>query len=82
MTHPACFPDAASYAVWATPVRGMKFSREHGYCADCTPQYQKLMLQQGRCEYPGVTFRPYFGDVTGCRSPDEVRAAKNSKRKS
>lgn len=49
---PDCFPTRTQYLVWHRLARDLKIS----YCTDCTPEYQKQMLEAGRCRYPGTTF--------------------------
>lgn len=48
----------------------------NSYCADCTEEYQSLMIRQRQCAYPSVTFkRDADGFVEGDRKLEDKRAA-------
>lgn len=59
MKMPACWDTLGNWAEWnklnqlagSAPGKAL----DH-YCADCTPGYQALMVQQNKCAYPTVTF--------------------------
>jgi hypothetical protein len=38
-----------------------------GYCADCTPEYQRRMCHEHRCLHPETTFRIRHGGIVGVR---------------
>ena len=55
-TWPDCFDNRASYEEW------LRFAHEShsgkiNVCRDCTPEHLASMVEAGRCDYPGVTFR-------------------------
>jgi hypothetical protein len=34
----------------------------YGFCTDCTPQYQKKMIADNRCKFPGIKFRVVYDE--------------------
>jgi hypothetical protein len=54
---PRCFESNEQFKLWMAKARESKAPPEHGYCFDCTQEYQYKMILDGRCEYPGTTFK-------------------------
>jgi hypothetical protein len=53
-------------------VKGLYFFNRSGFCAECTPQYQRLACGVGRCQYPTVTF--YYDEdesLSGLRAAED-----------
>ena len=59
--YPVCFNSAVEYGLWVQTARQSPPTPGHGYCEDCTEEYQSKMLQQKRCKYPDTIFRPDGG---------------------
>jgi hypothetical protein len=55
--YPICFNSGAEYGLWVQTARHSPPTPGHGYCEDCTKEYQAKMLQQDRCKYPDTVFR-------------------------
>lgn len=58
MTHcgiPQCFSSQRQFDLWTAAAKGSDFTGS-GYCADCAVDYQRRMLAQQRCAYPGTRF--------------------------
>lgn len=53
---PACCSDPVEAAEWAVAAKKVTQKSRYGFCEDCTPYFQLRMIQQGRCENPGVQF--------------------------
>jgi hypothetical protein len=51
---PACFDSPEQYHAWKEMARMAPVKL--GPCADCTPDYQRQMIQQKRCENVHVQF--------------------------
>lgn len=34
----------------------LAFTTTHGWCTDCTPEYKKKMMAEGRCDFVGTKF--------------------------
>lgn len=65
---PTCFEDTLQ---WRTYQKFWKLSKGTGfinYCLDCTPEYQKKMVEQNRCAYPKTTFIIKDNELLGMRS--------------
>jgi len=54
--YPACFDGADQYREWRAETRHSS-PGANGYCADCSPKDQALMIREGRCAWPGTTFQ-------------------------
>ena len=54
MTFPACFDSQAQYDSWREAANVCR--PRHGYCEDCTPEYQARMIETFRCKYPNTVF--------------------------
>ena len=52
-----CFPSRLEYLDWVHTARMHPPAPGHEYCEDCTFEYQSEMIRQGRCQYPGTTFK-------------------------
>jgi hypothetical protein len=61
---PAC-TDRKTYVLWIDAARMVHPPHDTGFCADCTPEYQKQMKEEGRCENPEVFFVEEDGMVEG-----------------
>lgn len=47
----------------------------HGFCADCTPEYKKEMIQAHKCSFPNTRFvTDEDGMVSGRRSEDDLKS--------
>lgn len=46
---PPCFPDAASYELWAQDARRVR-NESAVPCDDCTHAYREAMQRDGRCD--------------------------------
>jgi len=72
MNTPACFDSHAQFVRWeraAARAGDAPALRRSGVCVDCTPEYQQRMKDEGRCEYPDVTFAlDNDGQLCGSRS--------------
>ena len=69
---PKCFASRGQFQEWTLAARRSDPGGS-GYCADCTAQYQRQMIDQDRCAYPGTTFRVGSeGGVDG-RRPEHER---------
>jgi len=55
--YPVCFNSAVEYGLWVQTARQSPPTPGHGYCEDCTKEYQAKMLEQDRCKYPDTVFR-------------------------
>jgi hypothetical protein len=55
--YPVCFNSGTEYGLWVQSARQAPPTPGHGYCEDCTPEYQAQMLEQDRCKYPDTIFR-------------------------
>jgi len=71
---PLCFSSAAQYRIWKASAQRVK-PGDSKYCADCTSEYQRDMILQRRCAYPGTTFHTAAdgfldGVRPGCRLPN------------
>lgn len=77
--YPLCFQSKIQYRRWQAAARAVTVSGPaetlSGYCADCTPDYQRQMVYEGRCAYPATTFEMVDGDWEGQRSLPDKRAA-------
>ena len=56
---PDCFPSRLSYLDWVHTARMHPPAPGHESCEDCTFEYQSQMIRQGRCQYPGTTFKQW-----------------------
>jgi hypothetical protein len=61
------------YRVWKSMASRIRAGAS-GYCEDCTPEFQQLRIEQGRCLHPGTTFHCgsdgfVDGVRPGCRLP-------------
>lgn len=54
MTSPACFESQSQYDAWREAANVCR--PRHGYCEDCTPEYQARMIETSRCKYPNTVF--------------------------
>lgn len=73
--YPACFNSMQQYTGWQHYARVTKDTRLDGYCADCTPEYQREMKKATRCRFPDTTFGlDQDGMVAGQRSVEAKRA--------
>jgi len=64
---PKCFSSREQYSLWVNAAR-LNSPGASGYCADCTPEYQREMIEQCRCECPDTTFHiDEDGFVAGVR---------------
>ena len=50
---PACANSEAEYLAWKRMAR-LALPGKHGFCVDCTIEYQSKMIRARRCENPGV----------------------------
>lgn len=55
---PACFENQKQWAEW----RKLAARAPAHFCEDCTPEYHRLMMLEGRCEHPEVAFIPSRDD--------------------
>jgi hypothetical protein len=54
---PACTTEK-QYELWKESAGyGGRGLPQSGFCTDCTPEYQREMVSQGRCEHPTISFR-------------------------
>ena len=53
---------AATYKEWKALARGAMVA---GFCTDCTGEYKRKMMAQGRCENPTVKFKFEEDFITG-----------------
>lgn len=53
---PRCFDSKEQYVAWVACARASHPKPGHSYCEDCTPKYQKQMIEERRCKFPGTTF--------------------------
>ncbi len=44
-----------------------KLSPRFNFCVDCTPAYRDRMKAQGRCKFPGTTFKTVENIIVGER---------------
>jgi hypothetical protein len=70
---PPCFSSMRQYRVWKSMASRIRAGAS-GYCEDCTPEFQQLRIEQGRCLHPGTTFHCgsdgfVDGVRPGCRLP-------------
>lgn len=57
MDYPACFGTESRYAAWLKKWEHRWTRRSpSGFCHDCTPEYQREMVDAGRCAFPNVVF--------------------------
>jgi hypothetical protein len=63
---PACFDSFEQFELW---MEAAKFDRpgKSGYCEDCTPEYQREMIEQQRCAFRGTKFFNIDGIIVGVR---------------
>lgn len=54
---PMC-TDAQTYDEWRDAARKSP-PGEAGFCTDCTPDYQQMMIANNRCDHPWVKFKLY-----------------------
>lgn len=54
--YPLCFDSKRQFVEWKATARLYPPPDGLSVCADCTPEYQKLMFKQCRCENPQVEF--------------------------
>lgn len=52
---PMCANSASEYRIWKEAAR-QSSGIPAGFCTDCTPEYQKKMIAEKRCENPQVVF--------------------------
>ena len=45
------------YREWREAARNSPPSMSAWFCTDCTPAYQKKMLEQGKCARPDIKFK-------------------------
>ena len=70
---PPCFSSMAQYRSWKAMAARIRAGAS-AYCEDCTPDFQRLRIGQGRCLHPGTTFHRgadgfIDGVRPGCRLP-------------
>lgn len=55
---PLCFKSRRDYEGWHEQAWKVAFKEPAplAHCEDCTPEYQRRMLDQGRCSNPGAHF--------------------------
>jgi hypothetical protein len=71
---PECFPNATVFGRWREMARSQNAVGENGYCTDCTPEYQAVMRETGRCRYPKTTFHiDSDGFIYGRRAVEDRR---------
>lgn len=61
---PMC-TDRKTFMLWRDAARMVHPPHDTGFCADCTPEYQKQMKAEGRCENPEIFFVEEEGMVEG-----------------
>jgi len=59
---PLCFDSHAQYRQWRTLADVCSTQEKwavlkHGFCVDCTPEYQQEMLGAKRCQHPETIFQ-------------------------
>lgn len=69
MTFPACFESQSQYDAWREAANVCR--PRHGYCEDCTPEYQSRMLWESRCKYPRTEFVFHTARATAY-TPEQV----------
>ena len=52
---PRCFNSRRQYDLWMESARIVKPAGS-SYCTDCSLEYQRLMIAQGRCAHPATMF--------------------------
>jgi hypothetical protein len=52
---PKCADSEIQYKEWFWFARHAP--AQHGFCTDCTPEYQAQMIREYRCENPAVFFK-------------------------
>lgn len=52
---PGCATEQ-QYNLWKEAARQSMPPPKVGFCSDCTPEYQKEMIAQRRCENPDIQF--------------------------
>lgn len=53
---PPCFSSDQQYDLWREAARACWPAGGSGYCADCTPEYQSVMIAHHRCAHAGTRF--------------------------
>lgn len=76
---PWCFASRRQYALWREAAR-WRDPGASGYCADCTPGYQRRMIAENRCAYPDTTFRFDADGLIEGRRPKGARNRKSQGR--
>ena len=55
---PSCFDSDQQWKMWREAARACAKNEVGvtGFCTDCTPEYQKQMVLEKRCEHPETEF--------------------------
>ena len=68
---PLCFDSRRQFDLWSAAARRSP-PGSSSYCTDCSLKYQRQMITEGRCAYPGTRFCKDGGLIEG-RRPEEER---------
>lgn len=71
MSVPRCFASRRQYELWLEAARAVP-PGSSGYCADCTPEYQRQMIAARRCAYPTTSFQADADGYVEGRRPAEA----------
>lgn len=63
---PACFDSQAQWDLYRVPAV-VSAPKNWNYCQDCTAERRDEMHAQGRCKFPGTTFKIINGIIRGFR---------------
>lgn len=72
---PRCWSIVADWVEWKrlAQLSLERRLRKPTYCIDCTPEFQKKMIEAGRCEHHRVKFVPKFHKTAGVTTYEGVR---------
>lgn len=73
MLKPACFKTQAQFDLWRELAGEQLWgNRRNDFCVDCTPEYQREMIQAHKCAHPAVMFiMDRDGFLEGVRDPSQ-----------
>lgn len=56
--YPKCFESKEQFEAWVVMAERSKLENPRlSFCSDCSVNYQKKMMEQGKCEHPETEFR-------------------------
>ena len=53
------------YKEWRLTAMNILPPAKSWFCTDCTPQFQKQMKSEGRCDHPYIRFEHYYDGIEG-----------------